>query len=134
MQVLVMLANVATSLNAVQLAAHIETKAGRVVQAANLSHCANGILNHPGGNAAGGALGGLQYKGNAVYHESRNLGAAGQRCSVFFADSGNGLAKILAVGEHTGQNGPGHPVYAIDWVSPDWRPGANWVAGGNVVL
>jgi hypothetical protein len=134
MDVLVMLNNVPTLLSAVQLAAHIAAKAGRAVQANNLNACANAILAHPGGNNAGGALNGLQYKGHAVYHESRNLGAVGQRCTVFFSDSGNGTAKLLAVGEHIGQAGPGHPVYSIDWVAADWGASARWAAGGNVTL
>ena len=134
MQVIVMLNGAATILNPAQLAAHILAKAGRAVQANNLNACANAILSHPGGDNAGGALNGIHYRGHAVYHESRNLGAADQRCAVFFADSGNGTAKILAVGAHTGQAGPGHPVYLSDWVASDWGAGARGHAGAIVTL
>ncbi len=123
----------ATVFTAAQLQAHIAAKAGRVVFSPNSMHCATAILNHPGGNAAGGAINGFQYKGHAIYHESRNLGAAGQRCSVFFADGGNGVAKILAVGEHIG-GAVGHPIYSLDWVAQDWGGSARWTAGGNVQL
>jgi hypothetical protein len=134
MNVVTMIDGKATALNAAQLAQHIQSKANRAIQANNLNACANAILAHPGGNGAGGALNGVHHHGNAVYHESRNLGAVGQRCSVFFTDSGNGYAKLLAVGEHMGQQGAGHPVYSLDWVASDWGAGARWKAGGTVTL
>ena len=124
----------AAELSLVQLTAVIVAHAGRVVLPANATHCASAIMNHPGGNAAGGALNGVHYKGQAIYHDSRNLGAAGQRCSVFYADDGSGNAKLLAVGEHTGQAGPGHPIYDLDWVAQSWGGSARWRAGHQVVL
>jgi hypothetical protein len=123
----------ATVFTAAQLADHIRNRSGRNVSSANANACANAILAHPGGNNAGGAINGVQYRGHAIYHESRNLGAVNQRCAVFFADSGNGVAKLLAVGTHVG-GAVGHPVYALDWVAQDWGGSARWHAGGNVTL
>jgi hypothetical protein len=133
MQYTGMIAGQATVFSAAQLSAYLQTLAGRVILQGNRDHCANAIIAHPGGNAAGGAINGVQYKGHAIYHESRNLGAIGGRCAVFFADSGNGHAKLLAVGTHIG-GGVGHPVYSLDWVAQKWGGSARWQAGHNVVL
>lgn len=135
MRVVAMINNQAKTLSVPELAAHIEGKSNRGINNTNSTHCATEINNHPGGNAAGGAIGGgVTYRGAAIYHASRNFGGPAQGCSVFFADSGGGTAKIIAVGAHIGQAGVGHPVYTLDWVAPDWGGGARWQAGGQVTL
>ena len=132
MRVIGMIANSPVVMSVTQLAEHINGKSNRNISLNNLNHCANAILNHPGGNVAGGALNGIQYRGNAIYHESRNLGGPNQACTVFFADSGNGVAKLLAVGAHIGGAPGGHPVYTLDWVSNSW--GTQWKQGTQVQL
>jgi hypothetical protein len=118
-----------------ELAAHIIARSGNRVSQANANHCANAILAHPGGDNAGGAIPGIHYHGHAIYHETRNFGAVGQRCTVFFADAGGGIVKLLAVAEHIGGGvGVGHPVYTLDWVAKNWGGSAHWQAGQTLVL
>ena len=130
MRVISMVDGKPKALTPAELGAVIKGRSGRNISDANMNACANAILGHPGGNAAGGAIGGFTYKGASIYHFSRNR-PVNNGCTVFFADSGSGVAKLLAVGRHSGQ-GPNGPVYELDWVSSDW--GTRWRAGGRVTL
>ena len=130
MRVIGMIAGRPKALSPTELAAVIKSRAGRSVSDANLNACANAIIDHPGGNNAGGAIAGFTYKGASIYHFSRNKPVA-TGCTVFFADTGGGTAKLIAVGRHSGQ-GPNGPIYDLDWVANDWVTG--WKEGRQVTL
>ena len=138
MRVIGMIGQTPTTFSAEQLAAHILAKSGRAISQANVNHCANEIISHPGGNNAGGAINGVSYnnqgEARAIYHASRNRGGPAAGCSVFFADAGGGTAKLLAIGAHVG-TAAGGPVYELDWVAAqDWGGSRRWRAGTRVTL
>ncbi len=113
-----------------EIADIIKGRSGRNVSNMAALSCANYITGHPGGDKAGEALGGIQYKGHAVYHHTRNKPTTSQGVSVFFCDPGAGYAKILAVANHIGA---APEVYAIEWLASDFKP-AGWAVGTSISL
>lgn len=109
----------AKELTTEELAEHIKAKSPRRISDTAATTCAGAILGHPGGNDAGEAIGGIQYKGAAIYHKTRNKPTVSQGCTVFFSDpDGTGHAKIIAVGNHIGSR---PNIYSLDWVTRDFR-------------
>lgn len=120
----------AGDLDAQEVAAIIKRRSTRAISDRAALECANYILDHPGGDNAGEALGGIQWNGHAIYHKTRNKPNVSQGCSVFFCDPGTGYAKMVAIGNHIGAR---PETYRLDWVASDFDQ-AGWKAGRSITL